>query len=54
MDADLQRDPVAAERVGSLDRGRRILDYPEVVGAPVVLQDVVAVEIVHQSIPQIR
>ena len=41
------RDPVAAERVGALEAGFGFLQDPEVVGAPVVLEDVVAVEVVH-------
>ena len=47
LDPELQRDPVAAQGVAALvGRGRRV-DDPEVVGPPVVLEDVVAVEVVH-------
>ncbi len=47
LDAEHQRDPVAAERVGALVGGVGVLDDPEVVGPPVVLEDVVAVQVVH-------
>ena len=47
VDAELQRDPVAAQRVGALVGRVGVLDDPEVVGPPVVLEDVVAVEVVH-------
>ena len=47
LDAEHQRDAVAAQRVGALVRGVGVLDDPEVVGPPVVLEDVVAVEVVH-------
>jgi len=46
-DPEHHRDPVAAQRVGSLVAPVRGLDDPEVVGVPVVLEDVVAVEVVH-------
>ena len=46
-DADLERDPVAAQRVAALEARARILDDPEVVGPPGVLEDVVAVQVVH-------
>ena len=55
VDAEHQRDPVAAQRVGALVRGVGVLDDPEVVGPPVVLEDVVAVEVVHarlRSVPR--
>jgi len=42
-----QRDPVATQRVGAFVRCVGILDDPEIVGPPVVLEDVVAVEVVH-------
>ncbi len=45
-----QRDAVAAQRVGALVGRVGILDDPEVMGSPVVLEDVVAVEIVHRSV----
>src|SRR5204862_7009956 len=45
--AEHQRDPVATERVGAFVRSIGALDDPEVVGPPVVLEDVVAVQIVH-------
>ena len=48
-DPEHQRDPVAAERVRPLVLVRGRLEDPEVVGASVVLEDVVAVEIVHRS-----
>src|SRR5688572_27519817 len=35
-----QRDPVATQRVGAFVRGVGVLDDPEVVGPPVVLEDV--------------
>ena len=47
LDAEHQRDPVATQRVGALVRGVGVLDDPEVVGPPIVLEDVVAVEVVH-------
>ena len=47
LDAEHQRDPVAAQRVGALVRRVGILDDPEVVGLSIVLEDVVAVEVVH-------
>ena len=43
----LERDPIAAQRVRALLRGRGVIQHPEVVGAPVVLEDVVAVQVVH-------
>ena len=46
-DPEHQRDPVAAQRIGALVRRVGVLDDPEVVGPPVVLEDVVAVEVVH-------
>ena len=45
--AEHQRDPVAAQRVGALVGRVGVLDDPEVVGPSVVLEDVVAVEVVH-------
>ena len=48
-DPDHQRDPVAAQRVGALVRGVGVLDDPEVVGPPIVLEDVVAVQVVHST-----
>ena len=48
-DPELHRDPVAAQRVAALEGRGRIVDDPEVVGPPIVLEDVVAVEIVHAS-----
>ena len=55
LDAEHQRDPVAAQRVGALVGGVGILDDPEVVGPPVVLEDVVAVQVVHahSSVPRV-
>src|SRR5688572_10522129 len=47
VDAELKRDPVAAKWVAALERRRRVVDDPEVVGPPIVLEDVVAVEVVH-------
>ena len=47
LDPEHQRDPVAAQRVGALVRGVGILDDPEIVGPSIVLEDVVAVEVVH-------
>ena len=47
LHAEHQRDPVAAQRVGALVGRVGVLDDPEVVGPPVVLEDVVAVEVVH-------
>ena len=47
LDAEHQRDPVAAQRVGALVGRIGVLDDPEVVGPSVVLEDVVAVEVVH-------
>ena len=47
LTAELERDPVAAERVAALEGRGRILDDPEVMGPPIVLEDVVAVQIVH-------
>ncbi len=44
---ELERDPVTAERIRSLNGRRRILDDPEVMGPPIVLEDVIAVQIVH-------
>ena len=54
LDPEHQRDPVAAQRVGALVRRVGILDDPEVVGPPVVLEDVVAVQVVHgqSSVPR--
>ncbi len=46
-DPELHRDPVTAQGVAALERRGRIVDDPEVVGPPVVLEDVVAVEVVH-------
>src|SRR6185436_12750292 len=40
LDAELERDPVAAQRVAALEGRGRIVDDPEVVGPPVVLEDV--------------
>ena len=48
LHAEHQRDAVATERVRALVGGVGILDDPEVVGPPVVLEDVVAVEVVHR------
>ena len=47
FDAEHQRDPVPAQRIGALVRRVGILDDPEIVGPSVVLEDVVAVEVVH-------
>ena len=47
LHAEHQRDPVPAQRVGALVRRVGVLDDPEVVGPPVVLEDVVAIEVVH-------
>ena len=47
VDAEHQRDPVAAQRVGAFVGRVGVVDHPEVVGSPVVLEDVVAVQIVH-------
>src|SRR5215210_1289492 len=47
-DAEHHRDPIAAERVRALVARRGRLDHAEVVRPPVVLEDVVAVEIVHR------
>ena len=44
---ELERDPVAAQGVRALLRNGGIVQHPEVVGAPVVLKDVVAVQVVH-------
>ena len=45
--AEHQRDPVAAQRVGALVRRVGVLDDPEVVGSSIVLEDVVAIQVVH-------
>ena len=47
--AEHQGDAVTAQRVGAFVRGVGILDDPEVVGPSVVLEDVVAVEVVHST-----
>ena len=47
LHAEHQGDPVAAQRVRAFVRGVGILDDPEVVGPSIVLEDVVAVEVVH-------
>ncbi len=47
LDAEHQRDPVAAQRIRALVRRVGVLDDPEIVGPPIVLEDVVAVEVVH-------
>ena len=49
IDPQINADPVPAQRVRSLVGRIRVLQHPEVVGPPVVLQDVVAVEIVHRG-----
>ena len=49
LDAEHQRDPVAAQRVGALVGRVGVLDDPEVVGPPIVLEDVVAVQVVHAA-----
>src|SRR4029450_6218083 len=46
-DPQLERDPVAAERIAALEGRGRIVDDPEVMGSPVGLEDVVAGGIVH-------
>src|SRR4029079_1882634 len=43
----LQRDPVATQGIRALLGGGRVLEDPEVVGPAIVLEDVIAVEIVH-------
>ena len=48
LHADHERDPVAAQRVGAFVARVGILDDPEVVGPPIVLQDVVPIEVVHR------
>ena len=53
-DRQLERDPVAAERVRALEGRGRILDDPEVMGPPIVLEDVVAVQIVHSVLGVVR
>ena len=42
-----QRDPVATQRVGALVGRVGVLDDPEVVGSSIVLEDVVAIQVVH-------
>src|SRR5437868_11311299 len=46
LDADLERDSITAQRVAALEARCRRVDDPEVVGPPIVLEDVVAVEVV--------
>ena len=52
-DPEHHRDPVAAERVRALVAGVGVLEDPEVVGPPVVLEDVVAVEVVHRDVASV-
>src|SRR5262249_7944628 len=47
VDPKLERDPVAAERIRALVRAGGIVQDPEVVGSAIVLEDVVAVQVVH-------
>ena len=49
FDTDHERDPIAAQRVGTLIAGIGILDHPEVMGLPIVLKDVIAVQVVHRT-----
>src|SRR5664279_5171398 len=46
-DPEHHRDAIAAQGIGALVARIRRLDDPEVVGVPVVFEDVVAVEVVH-------
>ena len=47
VDPKHHRDPVAAQRIRALEARGRVLDDAEVMGPPVVLQDVVAIKVVH-------
>src|SRR4051794_36050946 len=49
LHAEHEGDPIATQWIGTLVRRVGVLDDPEVVRPPVVLEDVVAVEIVHGS-----
>src|SRR5207247_10731814 len=51
VDGQHHRDPVATQRVVALVRGVGLLDGPEVMGRPVVLEDEVAVQVVHGRSP---
>src|SRR4051794_25940343 len=50
LHAEHQRDPIAAQRVRALVTGVGILDHPEVMRLPVVLKDVIAIQVVHGSL----